>query len=137
MKFCVPSFASECTSEALQKLFQQYPEKTEYCQQLIIPPVVIYFLCAWLFLEGTILLTVQAPWLLVVDALTVMGIGVLNVVGGIFILGVLQMGAAINTVKRYYHYLALLPAPSTLETFREKVESQESRAGVQNGHTGR
>lgn len=93
-------------------------------EAVTIPPVYIYALSGWLFIEGILVLAFRGRIAtLIVDGLTIIAIGVLNIVGGGFgtLLGVFQIGWGLKSIGLFLEFT------NRIRQYKEQLAKLEAR----------
>jgi hypothetical protein len=96
-------------------------------EALRIPPVYIYALSGWLFIEGILVIALRGRiGTLIVDGLTIIALGVLNIVSGGFgtLLGIFQVGWGLKSIGLFVEFTGRI---KKYREQRARLEARRSR----------
>lgn len=102
-------------------------------EQLIIPPAVIYCLSAWMLAEGIVLLRSRRPEMLIVDGLTLLALGCVNIAGqALAVIGIMQL---VWGVQRIIGWSKVTKQIADYKQLRQTMDAQ-AEALVGTSHSG-
>ena len=115
----------------LALIFLPSPDSGYEISLMTLPMLLVLFLCAWLIIEGFLLVRSRRPQMLIVDGVTLCVIGSVNIVFfRALLFGALQVASGARSIRAY---TSVVRAVQEYREARASVEEEIRKAGASPG----